>query len=88
MLHTKFCGNQPTGSGEEDFRMVFTIYGCGSHLGHPRLIICKNYDGLESPMLHTKFCGNRPTGSGEEDFRMVFTIYGCGSHLGHVTKIW
>ena len=23
--------------------------------GHPKVIICVNYDGLESPMLHTKF---------------------------------
>ena len=36
--------------------------------GHPRVIICANYDGLESPMLHTKFRGNQPAGSGEEDF--------------------
>ena len=34
MLHTKFHGNQPAGSGEEGFRRVFTIYGCGGHLGH------------------------------------------------------
>ena len=29
MLHTKFRGNRPAGSGEED-----TIYGHGGHLGH------------------------------------------------------
>ena len=34
MLHTKFRGNRPTGSGEEDFLVVFTIYGRGGHLGH------------------------------------------------------
>ena len=33
MLHTKFRGNPPIGSGE-DFLRVFTIYGCGGHLGH------------------------------------------------------
>ena len=27
MLHTKFRENRPTGSGEEDFLRVFTIYG-------------------------------------------------------------
>ena len=32
MLHTKFQGNQPSGSGEE-FLKVFTIYGHGGHLG-------------------------------------------------------
>ena len=33
MLHTKFRGNRPIGSGE-DFFKVFTIYGHGGHLGH------------------------------------------------------
>ena len=33
MLHTKFHGNRPAGSGEEDFCVVFTIYGRGGHLG-------------------------------------------------------
>ena len=34
MLHIKFRGNPPIGSGEEDFLRVFTIYGRGCHLGH------------------------------------------------------
>ena len=33
MLHTKPQGHWPFGSGEEDFLRVFTIYGCGGHLG-------------------------------------------------------
>ena len=33
MLHTKFHENWPAGS-EEDFRVFFTIYGHGGHLGH------------------------------------------------------
>ena len=33
MLHVKFRGNRPAGSGE-DFLRVFTIYGRGGHLGH------------------------------------------------------
>ena len=33
MLHTKFRGNRPAGSGE-DFLRIFTIYGHGGHLGH------------------------------------------------------
>ena len=53
--------------------------------GQPRVIICTNYDGQETPLLHNKF--HRPTGSGVEDFLRVFTIYGRGSHLGHVTSI-
>ena len=34
MLYTKFHGNRPTGSGEEDFGRVFTINGHGCHLSH------------------------------------------------------
>ena len=30
----KFHENRPAGSGEEDFGVVFTIYGRGGHLGH------------------------------------------------------
>ena len=34
MLHIKFRGNPPIGSGEEVFLRVFTIYERGGHLGH------------------------------------------------------
>ena len=34
MLHIKFQGKRSTGSAEEDFLRVFTIYGHGGHLGH------------------------------------------------------
>ena len=34
MLHTKFHGNRPAGSIEEDSKRVFTIYGHGGHLCH------------------------------------------------------
>ena len=34
MLHTKFRENRPAGSRQEDFLVVFTIYGLGGHLGH------------------------------------------------------
>ena len=35
MLHTKFRGNRPAGSGEEDFKgFVPYIHGHGGHLGH------------------------------------------------------
>ena len=54
MLHTKFRGNRPAGSGE-DFLVIFTIYGRGGHLGHvikiPRTNFCSPYPW----MLHTKF---------------------------------
>ena len=32
MLPAKYQPNRPGGSGEEDFLMVFTIYGNGGHL--------------------------------------------------------
>ena len=32
MLHAKYQPNQPSGSGEEVVRMVFTIYGNDAHL--------------------------------------------------------
>ena len=32
MLHTMFRGNQSTGSGEEDFEGVFTLFGRGCHV--------------------------------------------------------
>ena len=34
MLHTKFRGSRPAGSGGEDFKRVFIIYGHGDYLGH------------------------------------------------------
>ena len=37
MPHTKFLGNRSTGSGENLY--IFTIYGCGEHLGHVTDII-------------------------------------------------
>ena len=43
MLHTKSQGHRPSGSGEEDFLMVLTIYGRGGHLGHVTKIFCINF---------------------------------------------
>ena len=34
MLHAKFQGHQPFGSGEEYFLKFFVIYEHGGHLGH------------------------------------------------------
>ena len=53
MLHNKFCGNRPAGSG--DFWSVFTIYGYGGHLGHVTSIISINFHFHVPKSLRTKF---------------------------------
>ena len=55
MLHTKFRGNRPAGSGEEDFLKVFTIYGHGGHLGHVTRSIYTNFGSSFPRRLHIKF---------------------------------
>ena len=55
MLHTKFRGNQPVGSEEEDFWRVFTIYGHGGHLGHVTSIMSSDFHFLVPESFHTQF---------------------------------
>ena len=55
MLHTKFHGNRPAGSGEEYFQRVFTIYGHGGHLGHVTSIMSSDFYFLVLKSFHTKF---------------------------------
>ena len=55
MLHTKFRGNRLTGSGEEDFFKVFTIYGHGGHLGHVTWTIYTNFRSPSPRRHHIKF---------------------------------
>ena len=55
MLHTKFSGNLPAGSGEENVLRVFTIYGHGGHLGHVTSIMLINFHFLVPESFHTKF---------------------------------
>ena len=59
MLHTKFRGNRPAGSGEEDFLKVFTMCGHGSHLGHGTSIITSDFHFLVPESFHTKFGSDR-----------------------------
>ena len=59
MLHTKFHGNRPTGSREEDIRKIFTISGRGGHLGHVTSIMSLNLDFLVPESFHTKFGSER-----------------------------
>ena len=54
MIHTKSQGHQPSGYRDEDFTMVFTIYGCGGHFGHVTKIFCKNFYKLIIRGLHIK----------------------------------
>ena len=58
MLHTKFRGNRPAGSGEEDFK-GFTIYGCGGHLGHVTSIMSSDFHFLVPESFHKKFGSDR-----------------------------
>ena len=59
MLHIKFHGNRPIGSGEEDFWRVFTIYRHGGHLGHVTSIMSSNFHFLVPESFHTKFGSER-----------------------------
>ena len=61
MLHTKFRENRSTGSGEEDFLRVFTIYGHGGHLGHVTSIMLINFHFLVPESFHTKFSSEWPS---------------------------
>ena len=61
MLHTKFRGNRPAGSGEEDFLRFFTIYGRGGHLGHVTRIMFINFHFLVPESFHTKVSSEWPS---------------------------
>ena len=54
MLHTKFRKNRLAGSGE-DFLVVFTIVGHGSHLDHVTRISQSNFRIPYPWTLHRKF---------------------------------
>ena len=71
MLHTKFHENRPAGSGEEDFWVVFTIYGRGGHLGHVTWISQSNFHLPYPWMLHIKFHFDWPSSFREEDLWKV-----------------
>ena len=43
MLHTRFPGSRFAGSGGEDYKKIFTIYGHGGHLGHVTWTIYTNF---------------------------------------------
>ena len=53
MLHTKFRGNRPARSGEEDFLRVFTIYELGGHLCHVTSIMSSDFHCLVPESFYT-----------------------------------
>ena len=55
MLHAEFQDHRTSGSGEEDFLKVFTIYGPGGHLGHVTWTIYTNFGSPFPRRLHIKF---------------------------------
>ena len=59
MLNTKFRGNRPAGSTEEDFQRIFTIYGRFDHLGHVTSIMLSDFHFLVSESFRTKFGSDR-----------------------------
>ena len=62
MLHTKFRGNRPAGSGEEDFKRIFTIYhlyGPGGNLGFVTSIMSSDFHFLVPESFHKKFGSDR-----------------------------
>ena len=67
MLHTKSQGHRPSGSGEEDFLRVFTIYGHGGHLGHVTKTIWTNFRSPILRSLHMKYEFNWPSSFRGED---------------------
>ena len=66
MLHTKFLGNRPAGSGE-DFRRGFIVYGRGGHLGHVTQMPRTKYRSPYPRRIHIKFGFDCQSGFGEED---------------------
>ena len=72
MLHTKFHGNQPAGSGGEDFLRIFTIYGRGGHLGHVTHMPRTNFHSPYPRRLRIKFGFYLPSGFRGED------VWNCG----------
>ena len=55
MLNSKFHGNPPASSGDEDFQRVFTIYGHGGYLGHATSIMSADFHFLVPESFHKKF---------------------------------
>ena len=66
MLHAKIQDHRTSGSGEEDFIKVFTIYGHGGHLGHVTCTIYINFLSHFPRRIHMKFGIDLPIGFRED----------------------
>ena len=66
MLHAKFHDHRTSGSGE-DFKMFFTIYVHGGHLGHVTLTFFISFRSSFPRRLHIKFGFDWPSGFRGED---------------------
>ena len=55
MLHTKFRGNRPAGSGEKDFITVIILCWHGGHLGHGTSIMSSDFHFLVHESFHKTF---------------------------------
>ena len=67
MLHAKIQDHKISGSGEEVFFKVFTIYGHGGHHGHVTRTIYINFRSPFPRRLHIKFGFDWSSGFREED---------------------
>ena len=82
MQQTKFHGNRPVGSGEEEFRRVFTIYGRGGHLGHVTSIISSDFHFLVPESFHTKFGSDRQCSLRKSSLNFcMYTTLGQGQEM-------
>ena len=73
MLHTKFVEIGPP-VPEERFLKVFTIYGCGGHLGHVTWTIYTKFGSSFPRRLNIKFGFDWPSGFRGEDVRKWLTM--------------
>ena len=67
MLHTKFLGNRPAGSGAEDFLRFLPYMGVAAIYGKKTLTIYTNFRSPFPRRLHIKFGFDWPSGFGGED---------------------
>ena len=58
MLHTKFCGNRPAGSGK-DFEGFLPLHGRGGHFGNVTRIMSSVFHFLVPESFHKEFGSDR-----------------------------